>query len=65
MGYEYSAKQFIALCQSLRFGDVCSNYLEYLPTIPGPILDAGSGAGSWALTDNRLQTQMTGTIYPY
>ena len=45
MGYEYSAKQFIALCQSLRFADVCSDYLEYLPTIPGPILDAGSGVG--------------------
>jgi SAM-dependent methyltransferase len=44
-GYGRAAKRFIELSQALDFKEICSDFLDYLPTPPARILDAGSGAG--------------------
>ena len=44
-GYEQSVRKFVELSQSLRFEEVCKDFLNFLPDPPSRILDAGSGAG--------------------
>lgn len=44
-GYERSVERFVALSQSLRFEDVCRDFLPFLPAAPSSVLDAGAGAG--------------------
>lgn len=44
-GYERSVEHFVEVSQSLRFEDVCSDFLPFLPDAPSNVLDAGAGAG--------------------
>jgi len=44
-GYERSVGRFVELSQSLKFEDVCRDFLAFLPKAPGNVLDAGAGAG--------------------
>lgn len=44
-GYERSVERFVELSQSLRFEDVCRDFLPFLPASPSRVLDAGAGAG--------------------
>jgi len=53
-GYEKAIGAFIAASQSLSFSEVNKDFLEFLPTIPGSILDAGAGVGQNAAALSQL-----------
>ena len=44
-GYDRSIQRFIASSQALDFAEVCQAFVDYLPPLPGHVLDAGAGAG--------------------
>ncbi len=44
-GYGRSINRFIDGCQALNFYEVCKDFLDFLPPVPGCVLDAGAGAG--------------------
>lgn len=44
-GYARSVHQFVKSSQALDFAEVCQAFLDYLPPLPGHVLDAGAGAG--------------------
>lgn len=44
-GYERFIEGFIKSSQALDFHTVCKDFIEFLPTAPANVLDAGSGAG--------------------
>lgn len=44
-GYREYAARFIEVSQTLRFEEINTVFLDYLPASPNRILDAGSGAG--------------------
>ena len=45
IGYDRFVSCFVETSQSLSFNEVCKDFLEFLPPIPGRVLDAGAGAG--------------------
>lgn len=44
-GYELGVARFVETSQALSFVDVCSEILDFLPTLPARVLDVGAGAG--------------------
>jgi 2-polyprenyl-3-methyl-5-hydroxy-6-metoxy-1,4-benzoquinol methylase len=44
-GYDRFVNCFIKSSQSLSFKESCNDFLEFLPPIPGLVLDVGAGAG--------------------
>ena len=44
-GYERSVQRFVESSQALDFAEVCRDFLDHLPLLPGRVLDAGAGAG--------------------
>lgn len=44
-GYGRTINRFIEGCQALNFYEVCKDFLDFLPPVPGCVLDAGAGVG--------------------
>jgi len=53
-GYENVAERFVDVSQALDFAETNKHFLEFIPTTPGRVLDAGSGAGQNAAALARL-----------
>ncbi|WP_297184818.1 class I SAM-dependent methyltransferase [uncultured Porticoccus sp.] len=53
-GYEEVVDVFIEASQALNFAEICSDVLEFLPSIPCRVLDAGAGAGQNAAALSRM-----------
>lgn len=49
-GYDKFVSCFIESSQALCFYEVCKDFLEFLPSISGRVLDVGAGAGQNAAT---------------
>ncbi len=44
-GYDRSINGFIEGTQALNFHEVCKDFIDFLPSVAGCVLDAGTGAG--------------------
>lgn len=53
-GYERVVDHFVRRSQGLEFGEVHEDFLSFLPSTPGRVLDAGAGAGQNAAALARL-----------
>ncbi|MEO0532645.1 MAG: class I SAM-dependent methyltransferase [Cyanobacteria bacterium P01_A01_bin.123] len=53
-GYEAIKDAFIEVSQALDFAEINKDFLEYLPSLPSRVLDAGAGVGQNAAALARL-----------
>lgn len=58
-GYDRFIGGFIETSQSLNFEDVCKDFVDFLPSVPGRVLDAGAGAGQNAAALAELGYRVT------
>jgi 2-polyprenyl-3-methyl-5-hydroxy-6-metoxy-1,4-benzoquinol methylase len=58
-GYERFIPLFIESSQALSFFEACGDFIEFLPSVPAEILDAGSGAGQNAAALAKLGFTVT------